>query len=513
MGCFMGIDAGTSGIKVIIIDQMGNVCGRGFAACDIITPNPGWVEQNPIDWWEACKKAICQAVSSSSRGKDIVSIGFSGQMQGCTLLDKKMEPIGNALIWLDQRSVAEVEEIEKIILPGEMLKTTANFCLNSYWAPKLLWVRKHQPSNFEKIYKVLFTKDYLRYKLTGVIATDVSDASMSCLMDIPNRKWAGNIFDKLSIPREIVPELLVESKEVVGTLRGDVAVELGLTAGIPVVAGGGDQPVSGVGTNIVREGVIGSAIGTSGVVFGCTKEPLIDTKKRALYTMAHSVPGKWCFLGLVLTAGGAFKWLRDTVFADKRDEYDIKGLDVYDYMTGLAESSSPGCEGLVFLPYLNGEKTPVSDANARGIFFGLSVRHGISDICRSMLEGITFALRDTVEICRELGTSVSEVTATGGGAKSKLWRQIQADIFNANIVTMNMEEGPAAGAAILAAVGAGAYSSVEEACSELLSIVSVTEPVAENVNIYDDYYHTYRELYLANSELFAKQAQIVKKYL
>ncbi len=513
MDCFLGIDAGTSGIKAMIIDGTGKVCGTGFHECDITTPQPGWVEQNPLDWWAACKKAVQQAVKNSGCGSDVKSIGFSGQMQGSTLMDKNMQPVRNCLLWLDQRAVREVTDIEQLISAEEMLSTTANYCLNSFWAPKLLWVKKHEPEAFDRIHKVLFTKDYLRYMMTGVVAAEVSDASLSFLLDVPQRKWAYNIFDKLSLPKDIVPELLVESQEVVGTLKADVAAELGLPAGIPVAAGGGDQPVSGVGTNIIKEGIIGTAIGTSGVVFGCTDEPLIDKQKRALYSMAHAVPEKWCFLGLVLTAGGAFKWLRNTFFASERDALAAQGKDVYDMMTALASQTSPGSEGLTFLPYLNGEKTPISDADARGVFFGLSVRHDRSHICRSVMEGVTFALRDTIEICREFGTTVSEVRATGGGAKSQLWRQMQADIYNANIITMNMEEGPAAGAAILAAVGAGYFPTVQDACDALLKVSSVTEPVTENVKRYEDYYQIYRELYTANKDVFAKQARIVEKYL
>lgn len=513
MKYFLGIDAGTSGIKAMIIDETGKISGIGYHECDVITPNPGWAEQDPLVWWDACDRAVKQAVDKSGHGKEVASIGFSGQMQGSTLMDKNMDPIGNCIIWLDQRAEEEVHDIEKLISEQEMLDTTANFCLNSFWAPKLLWVRKNNPAAYEKIHTVLFTKDYLRYRMTGEIATEVSDASLSFLLDVPNRKWADNIFEKLSISKDIVPQRLVESQEVVGQLLPDIAAQWGLNAGIPVVAGGGDQPAGGVGTGIVKSGVIGATIGTSGVVFGCTDEPLIDTKKRALMTMAHSVPEKWCFLGLVLTAGGSFKWVRDTLFADKKAAMAAQGKDIYDYMTEMAAQSSPGSEGLTFLPYFNGEKTPISDPNARATFFGLSYRHGLGDMCRSVMEGVTFALRDTIEICREFGIEVNEVRANGGGAKSQLWRQIQADIYNANVLTMNMEEGPAAGGAIMAAVGSGHFASIEEACGELVKVSSVTEPIKENVKRYNDYYESYRELYLALRNMYQKQAGIVEKYL
>ena len=513
MAYFMGIDAGTSGVKAVIMDEKGVIHGSGYSECDLITPRPGWIEQDPRDWWRACKEAVQKVVSVTGLGKKVNGIGFSGQMQGSTCLDKNFEPTGNCILWCDQRAVAEVNEINNKVSVNDYIAITANRCLNSHWAPKLLWIEKNRPEEFDRIYKVVFTKDYLIYKLTGEIATEVSDASLSFLMDVPNRKWADSMFEKLGIPRSFAPDRLLESVDVVGKLKTDIADELGIASGIPVIAGGGDQPAGGVGTGIIKSGIIGATIGTSGVVFGCLDEPLIDREDRAMYCMAHSVPGKFCFLGLVLTAGGSYKWLRDSIFADKKTEMAAQGKDVYDYMSGLAEKASLGSEGLVFLPYLNGDKTPHSDENARGVFFGLSYRHGAGDICRSVMEGVTFALRDTIEIIRETGQNVTEVRANGGGAKSPLWRQIQADIFNANIVTMNIEEGPAAGACIMAAVGAGHFSSVEETCNAMLKVTGNTEPVPENVSIYNEYYRTYRDLYPALKDLYKKQAVIVDKYL
>ncbi|MDR1796248.1 MAG: xylulokinase [Clostridiales Family XIII bacterium] len=510
---YLGIDSGTSGIKAVLIDEKGEDRASGYAECDVVSDRPGWAEQDPRDWWRACKEAVTQATASSGLGMEVRAIGFSGQMQGSVMLDKDGEPTGNCLLWLDQRSTQEVREINGIMSPDEYLPITANDCLTSLWAPKILWVKKHRPEEYERVRKVCFTKDYLAFRLTGEIATEVSDASLSFLLDVPGRCWSDVMYGRLGIPRDFAPDRLLESIGVVGQLRKDVAGELGLPAGIPVIAGGGDQPAGGVGTGIVRSGVIGVSIGTSGVVFGCVDAPLIDRKHRALYSMAHSVPGKWSFLGLVLAAGGSFKWLRDTVFADEKAALAAKGQDVYDHMTQLAAQAAPGSEGLTFLPYLNGEKTPIDDADARGVFFGLSQRHGLPEICRSVMEGATFALRETVDICREYGFPVEEIRANGGGAKSALWRQIQADIFGAQVVTMNIEEGTAAGAAILAAVGAGDYGSVEEACDTLLKATSVTEPDARAVGVYNDYYETYKDLYGALRGQFAKQAEKVAKYI
>lgn len=513
MSCFLGVDAGTSGIKALIIDETGVIKGVGYKECNLITPKPGWVEQDPLDWWEACEGAIMAAVAASGCGKEIKGIGFSGQMQGTVMMGADQKPIGNCLIWMDQRANDEVAEIEAKMSSKEMLEITASYCLNSYWAPKLLWLKKHKPEVFEQTRQVLFTKDYLRFMMTGEYATEVSDASLTFLMDVPKRTWSERMFEITGISREIVPNRLVESQDVVGQLRAELAEKWGMTSGIPVAAGGGDQTACGVGTGIVAPGVIGSSIGTSGVVFGCSDKPFIDDKKRATFSICHSVPDTWGFLGLCLTSGASFKWLRDTIFAEKKAEYEASGMDIYDYMTGLAANASVGSEGLIFLPYFNGEKTPHNDECARATMFGMSYRHGMKDICRSFMEGVTYSLRDTVEICREFGMDVTEVRASGGGAKSPLWRQMQADIYNANVVAMNLEEGPAAGAAIMAAVGAGHFKSIKEGCDAILSVSSITEPIKENVKIYDEYYQIYRSLYGALKGSFKEQSKVVSKHL
>ena len=512
MAYFMGIDAGTSGIKAAVISEQGEIAAIGYEECDIITPKPGWVEQDPELWWQACGKAVRQAVAKSGVGEQIEGIGFSGQMQGCVLIGKDGKALGNCLIWLDQRSTPQVKQIEQLISEEEMLGITGSYCLNSYWAPKLLWLKEHRKAEFDQAEAVLFAKDYLRYRMTGEIAAEVSDASLSFLLDVPKRTWSWEMIRKLGIPEKIIPKRLTESQEIVGNLREKVAKDWGMKPGIPVAAGGGDQPAGGVGMGIVKEGMIGSTIGTSGVIFGCTDQPFVDRQKRTVMSMCHSVPDKWCFLGLALASGGSFKWVRDTLFAEKKAEMAAKGLDVYDYMTGLAEQVKPGSEGLTFLPYFNGDKTPINDENARGVFFGLSYRHGLGALCRSVMEGVTFSLRDTIEICREKGMKVTEVRAAGGGAKSALWRQMQADIYQARVVTTNMEESGCAAGAIMAAVGSGCFQTVKEGCGAMLRVSSVTEPIEEHVKIYDEYYETYRNLYPALKDSYARQAGIVARY-
>lgn len=514
MSCFLGIDAGTSGIKAIVLEDTGNIVGVGYAECNLITPRPAWVEENPLDWWEACDTAVKQAVAKSGKGMEIVGIGFSGQMQGSTLMDKDMNPIGNCMIWMDQRAADIAAELNSRISAEEVLSITGSFCLPTYWAPKLLWLKQNKPEDYEKIKVVLFTKDYLRYRMTGEVATEVSDCSCSWLIDMKTRNWSDRMFEVTGIPRSIVPERMLESTDVAGYLLPEIAEAWGMKAGIPVAAGGGDQTAGGIGSGVTKPGIIAATIGTSGVVFGCCETPFADPKPRGMFSLCHSAPGTYSFLGCTLGAGGSFKWMRDTLFADKKVALAAEGKDVYDYMTQLAAAAPVGCEGLVYLPYMSGETTPHVDPDARGVFFGMSYRSDLGALCRSVMEGVTFSLRDTIEILRETnGLDVKEVRAMGGGAKSALWRQIQADVYNATVVTMNMEEGPAAGAAIMGAVAAGYYKSVQEGCDSILKIKTVTEPIAANVAMYNDYYQTYRELYPALKQLYKTQAGRVGKYL
>ena len=357
----------------------------------------------------------------------------------------------------------------------------------------------------------MFTKDYLRYRMTGEIATDVSDASLTFFVDLPKRRWSDKMIDKIGIPRDILPERLLESTEPAGRLQADLAARWGIRAGTIVAAGAGDQPACGVGSDVARAGVIGSSIGTSGAVFGCIDHPFVIEKPCAAYSMCHAVPDEWCFLGLSLTSGASFKWLRDTVFAEKKAEMALKKGDIYGYMTGLAQKADPGCEGLLFLPYLNGDKTPNNDKAARGVWFGLSQRHGVNELCRSVMEGVTFSLRDSLELLREQGMEVQEVHASGG-AKSSLWRQIQADIFHAPVMTMNVEESPAAGAAIIAGVAAGVFRNIQEGCDCMIRVTEVTEPIESHAKIYDDYFQEYRQLYASLKKNFMDQNRIVQKY-
>ncbi len=508
MSCWMGIDVGTSGIKVIIIDENGSVLGEGYAEQDVILLGEGYAEQNPLVWKDSCKAAIREALKNKKSNQDVEAIGFSGQMQGTVFLDKDDRPIRNCIIWMDQRAACEVDEIGTLLRASNVngMEITANHCLNTFWAPKILWLKKHEPENFEKINKVLFPKDYLALWLTGEKAIEVSDASLTYLLDIQGRKWSDLMFHALGIHKHIVPDRLLESCHVVGKLRKIVAEEFGLKPGIPVIAGGGDQLANGIGTGIINENIMGVSIGTSAVVFGCSKTPFYDKSNSAIQSLCHACPDLWAYLGLSLTAGASLKWIRETFFEREKKEYAQIGKDVYDYITGIASKTDVGSKGCVFLPYFNGDSAPNNDPNARACFFGMSLDTGMPEICRSVLEGVSFSLRETLEVCRRMGKEIHTIRVSGGGAKSALWRQIQADIFDASVVTMEIEEGPAAGAAILAAVGCGFFQTVGEGCSAIVKTDTQTDPIPENVKRYNEYFELYHSLYRHLKEPFDVRA-------
>lgn len=507
----LGIDAGTSGVKAIVMDTAGVICGSGYQECDVITPRPSWAEQRPADWWDACDGAVRQAVAVSGVGRRIAGIGLSGQMQGSVLLRRDGTVADTCMIWMDQRSCGEAEELNARLTPEETMRYAANYCLPSFWAAKLLWLRRHQPEVFDSIRKVLFPKDYLRWKMTGEIASEVSDASCTWLLDLPSRQWSDRLFRTAGLSRELVPERLLESQDVAGCLLPDVAERWGLRPGIPVAAGAGDQEAGGVGMGVTRPGTICSTIGTSGVVFGCSAAPFIDPEPHGMCSQCHAVPGQYSFLGCTLGAGGSFKWMRDTFFAPQKEALAARGESIYDYMTGLAAEQQPGCGGLVFLPYLGGEGTPYVDPNARGVFFGLSYQSDLGALCRAVMEGVTFSLRDTVEIIRAAGVEISQIRVAGGGAKSALWRQMQADIFGQSVCMTNVDEAPAAGAAILAGVAAGLFPSADQACQAMVQLVSTTEPIAAHTTVYNEYYQTYRGLYQSLRQDFARQAELAAR--
>ncbi len=512
MKAYLGIDLGTSAVKTVLLSEDGKVLAVGESGLSFTTPRPGQAEQNPEDWWRGTLAATRQVLAAVGGKAEVAGIGVSGQMLGSVLMDKEGLADSRCIIWMDQRATRQREEIEGKLGRERILDQTANYPLVSFWAPKLLWLKENDPARYERIDKVLFPKDYLKYRLTGVYDLDVTDASGTILFNTARRAWDDDLFQALDLPRRFIPDSLSESTSVIGRVHRQAAEALGIPAGVPVVGGGGDQMCGGVGMGVVRQGVVSSTIGTSGVVFAYAQHCVTDRQPRALLSFCHSVPGAWCVYGCTLSAGGSIQWLRDTFFRNELVHWDTGGTSIYAFMDGLAAAAKPGCEGLLFLPYLSGERTPYPDPHARGVFFGLSQRHGAGDLCRAVLEGVVYSLRDTLEIFREHGIATREVRAAGGGAASPLWLQMQADIFQTRVAVTNIKESPATGAAILAAVGAGGYAEVQEASDAVVRVVRTYEPEEKNARIYEDYYATYRSLYPALRPLYAAQAQKVERW-
>ena len=504
--CFLlGIDIGTTGTKAVLITEKGKLVAKATSEYPLLTPKPTWAEQPPSDWWVATKKVISKITrGSTAKARQIKGIGLSGQMHGSVFLDEKNRVIRPAILWCDQRTQSECDEITSTIGFKRLLELTCNPALTGFTAPKVLWLRNHEPRHWDKVRRILLPKDYIRFLLTGEFATEVSDASGTLLFDVKNRRWSDTVLNELHIPTEFLPQSY-ESCEVSGRISRRAAEETGLVEGTPVVGGAGDQSAGAVGNGIVERGIISSVMGTSGVLFAFSEQPEYDAEGR-LHTFCHAVPNKWHMMGVTLAAGGSFRWLRDTLCQEEVTLAHRKKVDPYELMTAKAMKVSAGSEGLIFLPYMIGERTPYPDPNARGVFLGLTLRHSKAHLIRSVMEGVTFSVRDSLEIMRSLKIPVREIRASGGGGKSKLWRQLQADVFNAEVVTINIDEGPAFGVALLAAVGAGIYSSVEEACKATIRVSTKTSPHVANAQLYDEYYDVYRSLYPLLKEKFRQLA-------
>ncbi len=508
MGFFIGIDIGTTGAKTILIDEKGKLKGKTMVDYPLHHPKPGWAEQNPEDWWEATKESIRRAmVESRVKKEDVNGIGLSGQMHGTVFLDEQNRVLRPAILWCDQRTADECDYITETVGKERLIELTCNPALTGFSAPKIIWLRKNEPETYGKVKKILLPKDYIRFKLTGDFAGEVSDASGTLLFDVVNRKWSNEVLRILEIPIEWLPKIY-ESPEPSTSLSKTVADEIGLQEGTAVVGGGGDQASGGIGNGIVREGIISTALGTSGVVFASTDTPKLDKSAR-VHTFCHAAPNKWHIMGVMLSAGGSFQWYRNVLGKKEIEEAKKKGIDPYDILTAEAERAPVGSEGLIFLPYLTGERTPYPDPYAKGVFFGLTPRHKKEYLTRAVMEGVTYGLRDSLEIIRGMGVEVKEIRASGGGARSRLWRQMQADMFNSRVVTIDKDEGPAFGVALLAAVGTGAYSSPAEACDATILIDSEVEPIKANTAIYDEFYPIYQKLYGDLRERFAETSRII----
>ncbi|MGM0876758.1 MAG: xylulokinase [Bacillota bacterium] len=490
MKYLLGIDLGTSSVKTSVIDQDGIVCSSSSESYSIQTPFLNWAEQSPEDWWNATKKTIQHCLKMINGNKDEISgIGFSGQMHGLVMLDKKKQVIRPAIIWCDQRSQQQIQHIHSRVDKNEIGVKTLNALSPGFLLPSLLWIKENEPEKYEKIDKVVLPKDYIRYRLIGEIGTDTTDGSGTLAFNTANREWANDLIKELELDNSFFPTYH-EPYEIAGTVTESASAETGLKAGTPVVFGGADQPMQAVGNGIITPGTISCTIGTGGQLLSPVDKPVYDYSFRT-NTFCHV--DSWYVLGANLSAGLSLKWLMQNILYEEN----------YDKLNKEASRILPGSEKLLYLPYLNGDRTPHMDPNAKGMFFGLQLKHNRYHMTRAVMEGVVFSLRDSLEIFHTLQIPIHKVIASGGVVNSPLWLQILADIFQKEVYTTSTKEQACLGAAIMAGVGTGAFSSIEEAVGAMVKMSNhVIEPIKENMGVYSDQYELYKYLYIQNKKLF-----------
>jgi xylulokinase len=493
---FLGIDVSTTGSKALLVDENGVVAGTAAAPHTLQTPRPLWSEQDPREWWQASATAVRTVLQQAGvSGESVLAVGLTGQMHGLVLLDEHGQALRPAILWNDQRTQAQCDEIHRRIGREKFIQITGNVALTGFTAPKILWVQENEPEVYAKARHVLLPKDYIRFQLTGEYAMDKADGSGTVLFDLKQRNWSAELLGALGIPAEWMPPTF-EGPEFTGVITREAARATGLNEGTPVAAGGGDQAAQAVGVGAVEAGVVALTVGTSGVVFATTPSALVEPEGR-LHAFCHAVPGMWHFMGVMLSAAGSLQWYRDTLAPDMS----------FDDLLHEAEGVPPGSEGLQFLPYLSGERTPYPDPLARGAFVGLTLRHGRGHLTRALLEGVSFGLKDSFTLIQNAGLGgIRQVRASGGGTKGALWRQILASVLEAELVTVNTTEGAAFGAALLAGVGAKAWPNVPAACGVAVRITGSTRPDPAQVAAYRKAYPLYRELYPALKPGFNKIA-------
>ncbi len=496
----LGIDVGTGGTRAVLTDSSGNVLHSCTSEHQpFASPRSGWAEQDPHDWWRACGEAVRQVLAQSKTDAgEILAVGFSGQMHGAVLLDNAGEVLRPALIWCDQRTEAEASELTNTIGAGQIISWTSNPALTNFTLTKLLWVRNHEPELFARFAMLQLPKDYVRYRLTGSFAMDMADGSGTLLLDVAKRAWSQEMAKATGIPLSALPPLF-ESCDVCGTVSAEGARATGLKEGTPVVAGAGDQAAGAVGLGIVSPGAVHATIGTSGVVFAATDRPALDPRGR-LHTFCHAIPGRWHVMGVTQAAGPSLRWFRDNFGAACANGSNAQ-RDPYDIMCDEASAVPAGCDGVMWAPYLMGERTPHLDPNARAALIGLAANHGRGHIIRAILEGVAYSLRDTFEIFSEIQVPVSAIRLGGGGARSPLWRQIQADVYRHPVEIVEAEEGAAYGAALLAGVGAKVWPTVDEACRAAVRVRTTVSPKAESSAVLQAQYQQYRRIYPALKQI------------
>jgi len=509
MQALLGIDLGTTGIKAALFAaDDGHVLASAFVDYPLFHPQPGWAEQQPDDWWQATIAAIrsClqQGAGRGVQAADVRGIGLSGQMHGVVLLDAAGQVLRPCIIWADQRSDAQCQWITERVGLSKLIEYVSNPALPGFSAPKALWVRDNEPEVFARARLMLLPKDYIRYRLTGVAAMEISDAAGTCLLDVKRGEWSGELLAAIDFDPALLPPV-IPSDTVAGTITSEVAALTGLLVGTQVAGGGADNACGAVGSGVVQAGLALVSIGTSGVVLAHADSPQVDTSNPVprVHTFNHAVPASWYLMGVTQGAGLSFRWLRDNIGLPENALARWTGVDAYELLASEAAQAPAGSRDLFFLPYLQGERTPHLDAYARGGWIGLSAIHDRRHLIRSVLEGVAFSLKDCFTIINEQGLRIDQVRATGGGAKSVVWRQIIADILGVELVTTNAEEGPAFGAALLAGVASGVYSSVQQACAQTVRAIEHTEPDAAHTKLYAQSYKTYQALYPALKPLLS----------
>jgi xylulokinase len=489
---FLGIDIGTGGTRALILDEAGKIVGSATEEHEPFTsPNFGWAEQHPDDWWRACGISVRKALERASlTGAQIACVGFSGQMHGAVMLDAADKIVRPALIWCDVRTEKQCLDLTRKVGAERLIQLTCNPALPNFTLTKFLWVREFEPENWKRVRSVMLPKDYVRLRLTGEHAIDVADASGTLLLDVSKRAWSSEMLNAAEMNGSMLPKLF-ESQEVCGAVTAAGAAATGLKAGTPVVAGAGDQAAGATGMGIVVPGAVSATIGTSGVVFAATDRPALDSRGR-LHTFCHAVPARWHVMGVTQAAGLSLRWFRDQ-FGSGVDD----GRDPYERLAAEAALVPPGSNGLLWAPYLMGERTPHLDPNARGALIGLTASHTRGHIIRAILEGVAFSLKDSFTLFKDMGVPVQKIRLGGGGARSGLWRQIQADIYGHEVETVEAEEGAAFGAAILAGVGSGHWPSVDAACNEIIRTDQRIAPQAGVTELMQERYDAYRRIYPA----------------
>ncbi|NLJ70889.1 MAG: xylulokinase [Clostridiaceae bacterium] len=504
MQYLLGIDIGTSSTKILLLDERGHIIDDVERLYDFEIPANGWTEQDPDLWWNAVREIIPEIIQKHNiTGTDIKGIGIAGQMHSLVMLDADGDVLRKAILWNDQRTGKQVDKINEIVGADRHIELTSNPPLTGFTSPKILWVRENEPEIYEKCKKILLPKDYIRYRLTGEYVSDVSDASGMGLLNVKERTWSDEILKDLEIDKDLLPSL-VESVEISGYVTKEIAQELGLAEGTPVVGGAGDNAAAAIGVGVIEEGTGFTTIGTSGVVFVHSSKPNTDAKGR-VHTFCSAVPNEWHLMGVTLAAGSSLQWFRNRFCHEEMQEAEETGVDVYKIMDYKAAEIKEGSDKLLFLPYLSGERTPHLDPDARGVFFGLSTIHEKAHLIRAVLEGVAFSLNDCLSVLRELDVDAETMMLTGGGAASPLWQKIIADVFNCKMQTCKSNQGPSLGAAILAGVGSGVFKDLQDGCRKVVEVKRSVEP---SENEYKAFYEIYKSVYQSLKENYKKLANI-----